>query len=181
MAGQVLDKVDKIIDLVSARPTITVKEIAKELGFSQERSVYYWLYKAGYSGIKSLKNELLRASSQDANTGAAKSGPAVPANGRTQALEVRESGPYSVIVSTRSYEPWIRAGDELYVDPTASVSDGDLVLIDLPGEPEALYRAYPERSALRLVRLGDPRAAFRIEPCACRIRGVVIRLVRGNP
>ena len=182
MAEQVLER---IIGLIRARPTITVKELAQELGFAEERSVYYWLHKAGHKGLKTLKRDVLWGREANASSGAPRREEEEEAMGADKVEEVREEaqgyGPFSVIVSTRSYEPWIKAGDELHVDPGASPSDGDLVLIDLPGEPDALRRAYPEAAALRLIHPSDPREALRLEEAPGRIRGVVVRLVRGRP
>ena len=50
--------IDKITQLVRENPAITVKEIAKALGYSEERSVYYWLEKAKYKGIKDFKQTI---------------------------------------------------------------------------------------------------------------------------
>ena len=180
MAEQVLEK---IIALVRARPTITVRELARELGFSEERSVYYWLRKAGHKGLKSLKEQVVWAGPPSAVREEERrmAGDAAGPGGQAVRERPEERRPFTVVVSTRAYEPWIKAGDELYIDPAASPAGGDLVLVDLPGEGAALRRAYPGPSALWLVHPADPRDALELSPAPGQIRGVVLRLVRGRP
>lgn len=182
VADQVLER---IIDLIRARPTITVKELANELGFAEERSVYYWLRKAGHRGLKTLKRDVLWSQRANGNPAGPGHEPGDRPAGEAKAPGVREArqayGPFSLVVSTRSYEPWIKAGDELHVDPKASPADGDLVVVDLPGEPDALRRAYPAPPGMRLVHPSDPREACCVDATPGTIRGVVVRLVRGRP
>lgn len=53
------NNLEKMAQLVRENPAITVKQIAKELGYSEERSVYYWLEKGKYKGIKDFKRAIL--------------------------------------------------------------------------------------------------------------------------
>jgi len=43
-----LSKIDQMAQLVLANPTITAKELAQKMGYAEQKSVYYWLEKAGY-------------------------------------------------------------------------------------------------------------------------------------
>src|SRR5690606_4064858 len=54
------DVLRRMSDLVRERPGVTVREIARELGYTQERSVYYWLNKADFQGIRQFRDAVLR-------------------------------------------------------------------------------------------------------------------------
>src|SRR5690606_42114663 len=54
-----LPHVDRMAEIILQRPSVTGKELARELGFAQERSVYYWLHKAGYAGLKEFRTDVL--------------------------------------------------------------------------------------------------------------------------
>lgn len=54
------DVLQRMSQLVRERPAITVRELADALGYSQERSVYYWLNKADFRGIRQFRDAVLR-------------------------------------------------------------------------------------------------------------------------
>jgi len=54
-----LEVLDRMAALIRENPSITVREIAARLGYSEERSVYYWLEKARYYGIRSFRRAVL--------------------------------------------------------------------------------------------------------------------------
>lgn len=173
---------EKMIALIRAQPAITVRELARQLGFAEERSVYYWLRKAGHRGLKTFKKEVLWQRQPPE--------PSVPAHkaadGAAPAAEdVREDAPayppQVLTVATRAYEPWVRAGDELHVDPRAVPGSGDLVVVDLPGEPDALRRCYPHPLETLLTHPGNPRESIRVDGTGVTFKGVVVQLVRRRP
>jgi len=49
----------RIAGLIRDNPSITVREIANALGYSEEKSVYYWLEKARFRGIREFKRAVL--------------------------------------------------------------------------------------------------------------------------
>lgn len=51
---------DRLVDLIRAHPTMTGKELARSLGYAEPRSLYHWLQKAGYSGLRPFRNAVLR-------------------------------------------------------------------------------------------------------------------------
>lgn len=169
---------EKMVSLIRAYPAITVRELAQQLGFSEERSVYYWLRKAGHRGLKTFKKEVLggRQPADDLESSADK-------EARPQGVHEGAASypPHVMTVATRAYEPWVRAGDELYVDPRAVPVNGDLVVVDLPGEPDALRRCYLQPVRILLTHPGDPRESIRIDEQAVNLKGVVVRLVRRRP
>jgi hypothetical protein len=50
---------DQIAQLVLQDPSISVRELAERLGYSEEKSVYYWLHKRGFRGIRAFKRAVL--------------------------------------------------------------------------------------------------------------------------
>jgi transposase-like protein len=54
-----MDVVDKIADLILQDPSISVRELARRLGYAEEKTVYYWLSKQGYRGIRPFKRAVL--------------------------------------------------------------------------------------------------------------------------
>lgn len=54
-----MDVVDKIADLILLDPSISVRELAKRLGYAEEKTIYYWIAKRGYRGIRAFKRAVL--------------------------------------------------------------------------------------------------------------------------
>jgi hypothetical protein len=48
--------------LILADPNVTARQIAKTLGYAEEKSVYYWLSKSGYKGMRDFKKAVLSRS-----------------------------------------------------------------------------------------------------------------------
>ena len=168
---------EKIVSLIRAQPAITVRELARELGFSEERSVYYWLRKAGHRGLKTFKTEVLwergRLDERDPPESDGSAAPGIVHEG------ARVYSPHVLTIATRAYEPWVRAGDELHVDPGAVPVNGDLVLVDLPGEADALRRCYSHAAELLFTHPSDPRHVHTAGEVT--LKGVVVRLIRRRP
>ena len=53
-----MSKIDQMAYFILANPNITGKELAAKLGYSEPKSIYYWLEKAGYEGLKDFKKKL---------------------------------------------------------------------------------------------------------------------------
>ncbi|HHY37802.1 MAG TPA: S24 family peptidase [Clostridia bacterium] len=54
-----MNVLERMAALVREDPAITVAEIARRLGYSEEKSVYYWLEKARIKGIREFKRMVL--------------------------------------------------------------------------------------------------------------------------
>lgn len=63
MPLQLNETLAHIAALVREDPSITVREIAKEMSFADNKSVYYWLGKAKFRGIGEFKKTVLGADS----------------------------------------------------------------------------------------------------------------------
>ncbi len=53
------DVLDKIAELILQDPSISVRELARRLGYAEEKTVYYWLSKRGFHGIRPFKRAVL--------------------------------------------------------------------------------------------------------------------------
>jgi hypothetical protein len=50
---------DQIADLILQDPSISVKDLTRRMGYAEEKTIYYWLNKRGYRGIKAFKRAVL--------------------------------------------------------------------------------------------------------------------------
>ena len=74
------DYLSQMANLVRENPSITVREIARELQFADNKSVYYWLEKHNFHGINEFKRVVL------SDAGRFTEGLAVVQNGRQRYL-----------------------------------------------------------------------------------------------
>lgn len=194
------DLLDQMAQIVLADPTISTKALAMRLGFAQERSVYYWLQKAGYEGMTAFRRAVLtgafpttRPVRNDAVrdtpgeylvevpllAGAPAEPPELPPAARRYLVMQRpvSTRAFAITIDTPEYRPVLEEGDVVLVDPRAEIHDGDLVLVRLGGE-SAVRRIYG-RDDPWLVHPSQPRLTQR--PRAQReahVLGKVIALQR---
>lgn len=170
------DTIARIVSLIQARPTITVRELANELGYAQERSVYYWVKKTGHPGITSLREAVLAGMDH------------LESEIKKVDTSVSESPDYTTsMITGHEYAPWLLPGDELHVDRSRPPRDGELVLIRLPKQNEAVRRFLVGDPAI-LVHPSRPAEAIRISqkdlsnPSApVQIIGSITRVIRRSP
>ncbi len=55
----VVDHMRKMTSIVRRDPSITVKDLTREMGFAEQKSVYYWLDKHGFRGLREFKRAVL--------------------------------------------------------------------------------------------------------------------------
>ncbi len=53
------DALERMASIVREDPSVTVKELARRMGFAEQKSVYYWLGKQRYRGLKDFKRAVL--------------------------------------------------------------------------------------------------------------------------
>lgn len=149
--------IDEMSRFVLADPNVTASEIARRLGYAEEKSVYYWLQKSGFSGMREFKKSVLRR--------------ALPAPPRTEPPVARDGvgpgislymdsdlktarttlqshldghlghGSFGVLLTRADYQPLAGAGDVLIVDPGAPSFQGDLMWVSVRGRMH-LVRQY---------------------------------------
>lgn len=159
--------VDRMAEIILARPSVTARQLAQELGFAQERSVYYWLRKAGYGGLQSFRAAVLTGLYPVAAPGAARGRlrtgrvaevPLVagqgPADGAPRGYVVTTQpvshGAFALTIDSPDYRPVVEPDDVLLIDPDQEPEDGDLVVIQAGSGQPLLCRTYP-RSRPRFV------------------------------
>ena len=149
--------IDQMSRLVLADPNMTARQIAKHLGYAEEKSVYYWLGKSGYSGMRDFKKSVLRRT--------------LPVSRRTDLSVARDTGEtrfplfsdtdlksthgslethleehlghesYGVLLTHSDCEPLAGTGDVLIVDPGGPTFQGDLMWASVRGRMR-LVRQY---------------------------------------
>lgn len=150
--------------IIIARPAVTAREIAEELGFAQQRSVYYWLRKAGYGGLTRFREAVLTGQYPVATytegpfkpraTHVAEVPLTVGDSAQTASSEyvvtTQTVGQATFALAIRSdeYYPIFERHDVLLIDPDVAVADGDIVLVRSKEQPDVLCRAYAGRQPL---------------------------------
>lgn len=171
-----MDVVDKIAELIKENPSITVQEISTRLGYSEEKSVYYWLNKARYAGIKDFRKAVLtgryRPGARRYPTSASRAGearesgltprlpPDVPLVGSFddkgrplatgEGVELKPLPASSRVFAYRpglDYSPLILPDDVLIVDLARAPAHGDLVLCWDGGPGAFVLRYYVVKGA----------------------------------
>ncbi|MFO7310497.1 MAG: hypothetical protein C0P61_000370 [Bacillota bacterium] len=160
-----LPHVDRMAEIILQRPSVTGKELARELGFAQERSVYYWLHKAGYAGLKEFRTAVLTGAyalaappvgsrslraPQVAEVPLVSSFQRDPGQPREYVVTTQpvSHGAFALTVDSDEYRPLVERNDVLLVDPGQRPGDGDLVLVEAGAGLPILCRVYPSAQPL---------------------------------
>lgn len=53
------DSLERMASIIREDPSVTVKELARRMGFAEQKSVYYWLGKQKFRGMKEFKRAVL--------------------------------------------------------------------------------------------------------------------------
>lgn len=193
-------EVNKMAAIVLAKPAATAREIARDLRYSQPRSVYYWLRKAGFSGLTPFRHAVLTGEYPVATTpeGAFKPRAArvaeVPlsvgprettAGGRDEQYVVTtravSEGAFALKVTSEEYVPLFQPDDIVIIDPAASVQQGDLVAVrdEEADAEEMLCRAYPGRRPLYIhPASGRPLTGREDQPSTYQLIGKIVGMQR---
>ncbi|HHY76536.1 MAG TPA: hypothetical protein GX500_07190 [Firmicutes bacterium] len=150
--------IDDMMHIIMKNPNATARDIARELGYAEEKSVYYWLGKSGYRGLRDFKLAVLRRAPREMGAGTEKpayvressgsqlrlysedEGTVLPASLWEHIL--RQAGPqsYGVLLTKSEYPPLVSRGDVLIVDPEAPFFQGDLAWVSVKGSKRLVRR-----------------------------------------
>jgi len=149
-----LSVIDQMSRLVLADPNVTARQIAKALGYAEEKSVYYWLSKSGYKGMRDFKKAVLSRTipstrrldipvTRDAGDTYLPlySDPGQKALGYGLSAYLRENlsgDSYAVLMTEDSCAPVASRGDVVLVDPSATAFQGDLQWASVRGRMRVL-------------------------------------------
>jgi hypothetical protein len=50
---------DQIAEVILQDPSVSVRDIARRLGYAEEKTIYYWIQKRGFHGIRAFKRAVL--------------------------------------------------------------------------------------------------------------------------
>ena len=142
-----MSTIHEMARLVLADPNITARQMAEKLGYAEQKSVYYWLEKSGFKGMKDFRKAVLSRTfpisekiiAPEVLKDSKKALPPVPVYSDAKATQVRaflydyfsESlGPksFAIAVLGDEFQPFARTGDLIIVDPGVSFAQGDLLL-----------------------------------------------------
>lgn len=158
-----LSKIDQMAHLVLANPNITVGTCRKT-GYAEPKSIYYWLDKAGFRGMKDFRRAVLSRSfpiptEPSPEVKDSHRLPPIPlytANDSLERLDVDQylksrlgARAFAVLISKNEFGGMATPGDLLVIDPDGSFSQGDLALANLDGKP-CIVRVYylPNKSPI---------------------------------
>lgn len=144
---------------VQAQPTITVRELAALMGYSEERSVYYWLQRAGFKGLRDFKASVLTGwdHGDDAS---------VKMSGIVAGVQEDGDDEYKdrmLTVDTAEFAPWLLPGDRLVLDATQKPRDGHLVVLRF-AQGKTLLRRYIEGNPPLFIHPANPKQLLRPLP-----------------
>lgn len=197
---------ERIAQVVRENPSATARDIARRLGYSEEKSIYYWLDKGQFKGLKDFRQAVL--------TGRFQQGPYIVGQGQTQqergeiASDTLNNVPvatsfapggrpvfsgstvsamfrtsreaFGFLLGIQEYAPTLLKGDILIVDPALSPSRGDLVLVFWEGTPKVV-RFYPADEKAVLIHPSELTAAATVTWDAFRLMGKIAGIIRRFP
>lgn len=196
------DVLSQMVQLIRDRPSIGAEALARAMGYAQSKTVLYWMRKAGFRGIRSFRDAVLRGDFPSpapiAEATVQESEPSAWPEAGVRACErlgpagmpVFDPRPFvprlPLALLQRGFafrwaqpgcEPVVLPGDVLLVDPGARPADGDLCLVAVAGQAAALRRIYGSLAGARTVWahpvLGQPT---RDEPA--RLVGRILQVLR---
>lgn len=183
--------IDDMVYLVMQNPNVTAKEIAAHLGYAEEKSVYYWLQKAGFRGLREFRVAVLRRTfpqpdhKGEVPTARDSGEPRIPlypdgdfkaqASGLWEHVH-RQAGPasFGVMLAKSEYPPLVARGDVIIVDPEAPCFQGDLMWVNVRGTMH-LVRQYG-KTADSSVFVDAGRPGILLSPDS--VQGKVVLIVR---
>ena len=163
--------IDQMSRLVLADPNVTARQIAKSLGYAEEKSVYYWLQKSGFSGMRDFKRSVLKRTlpaSRRAEGFARDAGDtflplfsdlqhkALGADLQRHLLEVMGHESFGVVLMEGNCEPLAGQGDVLLVDPGAPAFQGDLQWASVRGRMRLVRQYGADADSLFFVDATQP-------------------------
>lgn len=190
---------ERIAEIILNEPSATVGDIARYLGYSEQKSVYYWLDKAGYKSIRSFRDAVLTGRFPRRR-------PRLPeVIGETRpghdlgSLPVVSLAPGRVEPTGRSlgqawhpglsaaafayrmpgqvYAPLLLAGDYLIVDPERRLEEAALILAREDRDGALVFRYYTLGPATLLLHPVTGRA-HQGRPA---VLGPILGVLRGLP
>jgi len=201
-----MDILDRMASLIVENPTITGRELARKLDYAQEKSVYYWLNKAGYKGINDFKQLVLRGDYplSQSRLPRFETGENTENAYRLQRIPLRSSlksdeptprsadntvyvpasssiseHAFAITIDTNEYQPAIQPGDIVVIDPAACVESGDLILVEEETAGRYLRRVYGENPLL-FIHPARPKHFQQVKDNTERVRilGKSMRIIR---
>jgi hypothetical protein len=193
---------ERIAEVIRQDPSATAKDIAKKLGYSEEKSIYYWLEKGQFKGLREFRQVVLTGrypagqyivdrATQSAREGQgayalqdvpvvesfSTSGSPIYSGNTVSGLVPAAQGSFGFLLGTADYTPVLNKGDLLLVEPTENPSPGDLVLV-FKKDDLRIVRYYPVGSNALLVEPANPSTASLLPLSELRTIGRISAIIR---
>ncbi len=196
---------EQIAEVIRQDPSATAKDIARKLGYSEEKSIYYWLEKGQFKGLRDFRQAVLtgRFPAREYIVGKGKQAAREGEPGYTlqdvpmvtsfstggkpvvsgETVSAHFSAPreaFGFLLGAPEYAPVLFSGDVLLIDPLGDPSGGDLVLVFWEGHPR-IVRYYPVDSRILLVHPVNPASASVAPAEGFKVIGRVSGVIRRFP
>ncbi len=159
--------IEQLAQLVREEPSITVSQLAKKMGYAEQKSIYYWLDKAGYRSIRMFRDAVLTGRFPPGDetdrwpTSVREDEKSLPVTGPIPIVDVASPGVtrargitveqvvrqqlspagFSFVLPSDDYVPLLLKGDLLLIEPTLTPPNGALVLAwKSQGRTTGVYR-----------------------------------------
>ncbi len=136
----------RMAQIIRQDPSITVEQLARHMGFAEQKSVYYWLNKEGFRGIRDFRKAVLTGHYPPRHVAAEEAQPYLPEQRYRLAVGFDEAGRPRFLPGSQplpvaappaflfrqpdsTYAPLVRENDLLVVDPDRSPADGSWVMV----------------------------------------------------
>ncbi|MCL4493529.1 MAG: hypothetical protein M1294_01785 [Firmicutes bacterium] len=151
-----MDVLNRMAYLILEDPFITAAELSHKLGYSEEKTIYYWLAKAHYQGLQAFKRAVVggrfRVPAQAAQESTAHYGRLPVVDGFAQdgkPIITKESLSGSLAANVLGRMAWryhgpmqgpVQSGDLLLLSPLQDNDPAKWVLVGSPKLPTVLLR-----------------------------------------
>lgn len=186
---------DEMAKLILKNPNISARQIATELGYAEQKSIYYWLAKAGYRGIRDFRKAVLSKSylpgalhpeQRRRFSGLVKDelGTGIPVfhedsdeqHGLLWEYLGTSLSPnaFALLVKSESFEPLASPGDILVAERDAVPNTGSVCLAEAQGKV-VLVRYYSTTSQGIFVSVSKPALLVQPDSVLARVAFVIRR------
>lgn len=157
-----METLEQIIALIKQNPSITVKGLIQKLGYSESKTIYYWLQKVNYRSFPQFKRDVLRGDFPAKKNNSvleeslhysqihiplclhiAQNGKMLFAEDKIMTIPQTSNSEFAYELPTDEYGPWLAKGSLLILNPVANIFlHGKLYFLQLSGPLPILRRYY---------------------------------------
>lgn len=196
----------KMARIVMQNPTATAREITEKMGYAQEKSVYYWLRKAGFRGIVDFRQAVLTGNFPPPDDFFTRLPIATDQQGKYMRRSIPVLGDFSkfvgatlsklrprfflncpgaiskngfaLIMDLPDYHPAVQRDDIIAIDPDQESIQGDILLVSSVNRGNLLGHIYGKEESRLLISPTNPGYAITFNQEGFTVLGRVVALIR---